>query len=370
MESLGMTKGSQPSKNEIQARVDAIRWFHDWPLVPGVRTGGVSPMLERASFFQIPEDLRGKRVLDIGCAEGFFSFLAESRGAEVVAIDAWPRQGFFLAHEVLDSRVEFHHTSVYDLTAEKFGLFDIVFFFGIYYHLKHPLCALERIASLTREWALIESQIMVPPPPAAVVQRRRLWPHPSTERLELPSPPEGAMSYFFEHDELNGDPSNWWVPNIPCLLQTVRAAGFPKAELVNIYQTSRGIVRATKGPRTSACPLAEDIFVIIDEPAPHAEISGPVEVTGWALSQLYPEDGVDQIWLYLDELDEPQAELGRADDGFWRADQTRHFGNQYGACGYQFHWDTTTVTPGHHTLHSLAKGKMGWNYRSVPVVVH
>jgi len=268
---------------------------------------------------------------------------------------------------VLNSRVEFHHASAYDLTPEKFGLFDIVFFFGVYYHLKNPLLALERIASVTREWALVESQIMRPE--LAVAKRRELWPRLMKRVVKSALPPEGPVSCFFEHDEFNGDPTNWWVPNIPCLLQTVRAAGFPKAELVNVYETSRGIVRALKGPRTGASPLAEDIFVAIDVPAPHGEISGPVKVTGWALSQLHPEDGIDQVWLYLDELDEPRTEIGEADRGFWRADQTVHFGDRYGACGYQFHWDPAAVAPGHHTLHVLAKGKMGWNYRSVPVVV-
>ncbi|MCL7453830.1 MAG: DUF1698 domain-containing protein [Anaerolineae bacterium] len=363
-----MSNESQRSIEEIQARVDAIRWFHDWPLMPGVRTKGMSPMLERAPFFEIPEDLSGKRVLDIGCAEGFFAFVAESRGAEVVAIDSWPRQGFFLAREVLGSKVEFHHTSVYDLTADKLGLFDIVFCFGVYYHLKNPLLALERIASVTREWALIESEIMVSPPPPALKKRRGFMRF-ARRLLQPTSVPESPASYFYERDEFNGDPTNWWVPNIPCLLQTVRAAGFPRAEMVNTYQTSRGIVRAIKGPRTAANPLSEDVFVAIDVPAPHAEIAGPVEVTGWALSQLHPEDGVDHVWLYLDDLDAPQAELGKAELGSWRADQTVHFGDRYGACGYKLHWDPAAVPAGHHTLHALAKGKLGWNYRSVPVVV-
>lgn len=364
-----MPDDSQRTIEEIQARVDAIRWFHDWPLVPGVRTKGMSPMLERAPFFQIPEDLTGRRVLDIGCAEGFFSFLAESRGAEVVAIDSWPRQGFFLAREVLGSKVEFHHASVYDLTADDFGLFDIVLFFGVYYHLKNPLLALERIASVTREFALIESQIMSSPQTPAMNTRTGLWSRLARRLLRPPRVPENAVSYFCEGDEFNGDPTNWWVPNIPCLIQTVRAAGFPRAEMVSAYETSRCIVRAMKGPRTAASPLAEDIFVAIDLPRSHGEIAGPAEIRGWALSQLHPEDGVDQVWLYLDDLDEPQAELGEARLGSWRADQTVHFGDRYGACGYEFRWDPAAVPAGEHTLYALAKGKLGWNHRSVPVVV-
>jgi tRNA (mo5U34)-methyltransferase len=361
-----MANRTQWSTEEIQARVDAIQWFHDWDLVPGVRTNGVSPMLERAPYFEIPEDLNGKRVLDIGCADGFFTFLAESRGAQVVAMDAWPRQGFFLAHEVLNSKVEFHHMNVYDLSPEKYGLFDIVFFLGVYYHLKNPILALERIASVTREWALVESQIMTPSPQSEMVESKRFWQRFSEPRPSMQE--EVAASYFFER-EFNNDPTNWWVPNVPCLLQTVRSAGFPRAEMVCQYGGSRSIVRAVKGPRTAAKALAEDIFVAIDVPAPNAVISGSVEVQGWALSQLYPEDGVQDVRLYLDNLDDPQSELGQAEQGLWRSEQVAYFGDRYAACGYQFAWNLAGVAPGPHTLHVFAEGTLGWNYRSVSIVV-
>lgn len=366
-----MNNGLQSSREEIeeiQGRVDELQWFHDWTLVPGVRTKGMSPMLERVRHFPIPEDLSGKRVLDIGCADGFFTFLAEARGAEVVAIDSWPRQGFFLAREVLNSQVEFHHMSVYDLGPERFGLFDLVFFFGVYYHLKNPLLALERIASVTKDWALIESEIMVPPSKSRGAKRVRPWDRFRGRPSPPSSQPQDAASYFFEHDEFNRDPTNWWIPNIDCLLQTARAAGFPRAELVCCYDHSRGIVQAFKGPRSAGKMLTEDIFVAIDSPRPQAEISGPVEVTGWAMSQLHPESGINHVRLYLDDLDAPDAELGQATFGIWRPDQTVHFGDRYGACGYQFCWEPTGVAPGAHTLHVLAEGLLGWNYRSVPVV--
>lgn len=345
---------------------EEIQWFHSWEILPGVSTKGMSPMAERLPHFCIPEDLGGKRVLDVGCAEGFFSFLAESRGAEVVAIDSWPRQGFFLAHELLDSKVEFHHASIYAIHPDDFGLFDLVFFFGVYYHLKNPILALERIASLTRELAMIESQVMILSPQ---VTHRPFWkripPQPPTSSHESTV----TSSFFFEHDELNQDPTNWWVPTIPCLLGTVRSAGFPMAELVSCYDGSRAVVRAIKGPCTSARPLAEDIFVAVDTPGKDERISGPVPVEGWALSQLYPEDGISRVRLYLDNLDDPGSELGLAERGFWRPDQTACWGDRYGSCGYRFHWNPEGTAPGSHTLHVLAEGQLGWNYRSVPLLV-
>lgn len=333
-------------KQEIQARVNKIQWFHRYELVPGVVTPGPSNMMERGTFFQIPSDLTGKRVLDIGCADGYFTFLAESRGADVVAIDSWPRAGFFLAHEVLNSKARFHHMSVYDIDPAILGVFDIVFFFGVYYHLKNPILALERVASVTRGYAIVESEIM-----------------------ESPSTEGEGFSRFYENRELNGDPTNWWVPNVPCLLQTVRAAGFPRAELVTCYHGRRGIVRAYKGPRTAGKMLNEDFFVIIDTPSAEAHLDGIVSVSGWALSQLEPEGGIERIVIYLDNLDDPAGELGEAQYGSWRADLTAQFGDAYGPVGFEFSWNTVGVSPGPHTLYVLAEGKKGWHFSFVHVFV-
>ena len=56
----------------------------------------------------IPENLKNKTVLDIGTADGFYSFLCESRGAKkVVAVDWTEFPGFSAAHKILDSKVEF-----------------------------------------------------------------------------------------------------------------------------------------------------------------------------------------------------------------------------------------------------------------------
>jgi tRNA (mo5U34)-methyltransferase len=95
-------------------------------------------------------------VLDIGAADGFFSFEAERRGAARVLASDLPMQGyhglterFALAREALGSRVEDLGTDVYELSPEKAGLFDVALFLGVSYHLKRPLLGLERVFSVT-----------------------------------------------------------------------------------------------------------------------------------------------------------------------------------------------------------------------------
>jgi tRNA (mo5U34)-methyltransferase len=337
------------NKEEIQARASKLLWFHNYELLPGVMTNGSKPIKEEelAVLFQIPQDLRGKRVLDIGCADGYYTFLAEERGASVVAIDALPSQGFFLAHEVRGSKAEFHQMDLYDLQPDTLGVFDIVFFMGVYYHLKNPILALERIASITREQVIIESHIM----------------NPTNSNKE-------GLSRFYEHDELApGDPTNWWAPNVPCLLQTVRAAGFPRAELVTCYNKTRAVIHAYKGSRTAMKVLTEDFVCAIYTPLANAEVSGTVQISGVAFSKLEPEGGIDRIGVYLDKLDDPNFELGEAKHGIWLASIAARNGDKYGPAGFEFTWNTADIAPGQHTLYVLVEGKRGWHYFCRPIVV-
>ena len=111
----------------------------------------------RLNLLQIPEDLTGYTVLDIGAWHGFFSFECERRGADrVVAIDrfAWDKFGmkeFLNAKDSLGSNVEYHHADVHELDADTLGTFDLVLFLGVFYHHRNPLQALENIRSITKQ---------------------------------------------------------------------------------------------------------------------------------------------------------------------------------------------------------------------------
>ncbi|HEY2733662.1 MAG TPA: hypothetical protein VGI70_06735, partial [Polyangiales bacterium] len=75
----------------LQAEVDSFAWYHSIELGHGVTTKGQSVMAEMLTESQLP-DFRGRSVLDIGAWDGYYSFLAERRGAaRVVALDhyAW-----------------------------------------------------------------------------------------------------------------------------------------------------------------------------------------------------------------------------------------------------------------------------------------
>lgn len=158
-------------------------WYHTIELAPGIWTRNAAydhrPILNQVG---LPSSLEGKTALDLGTADGFWAFEMERRGAErVVAFDiaqlgdsdVLPRyraklppdwaaapnycaSRFWTAHAMRQSRVEYRTGSIYDLSPEMMGQFDIVYCGSLLVHLFNPLQALINIRSVTREMALIE----------------------------------------------------------------------------------------------------------------------------------------------------------------------------------------------------------------------
>ena len=183
-------------------------WYHSIALGDGRVIQGLhslEALNARLAKMPIPADLRGKRVLDIGAWDGFFSFEMERRGAEVVAVDCVELDTFREAHRLLDSKVQYLEMDVLELTPSTVGRFDIVLFLGVLYHLKHPMLALERVCALTREVAIVESFV-----------------------ADVPGYP---LIEFYETDELAAQLDNWFGPNVEALLGMCRSVGFARAEL-------------------------------------------------------------------------------------------------------------------------------------------
>ena len=239
------------TREQLQQMADSLPfWWHSIDLGHGVKTKGVKAggdMTNELKALCLPE-LRGKTVLDIGPMDGFYSFEAERRGAKrIVAVDyySWSldlakhfeymkeckergieqkpdqetpnwrpselpgKRGFDTAHKALGSKVESLVADYMSLEPEKVGVFDVVLYMGVLYHMPDPFAAMKQVAALTREVAIIETA-------ANVI--------PGYENL--------ALCEFYETNELNNDMSNWWAPNEKALLALCRAAGFRRVEII------------------------------------------------------------------------------------------------------------------------------------------
>jgi tRNA (mo5U34)-methyltransferase len=230
---------SAPPVAEAQAFIEAsdFVWHQRFELAPGVTTPGSHDIGYLIDASKLPEDLRGKTVLDIGTANGGSAFILEKRGAEkVVAMDIYPPDwfGFAALRDFLDSRVEYVQGTVYELTRLLSGTsFDVVLFFGVLYHLRHPLLALDevRAALSTDGIAAIESAVC------------------DDKIGGLPFEP---FARFYRGDELANDPSNWFVPTVACLSDWCSSAGLAplRPHVWGEAQMQRCLLTAhrTKGP--------------------------------------------------------------------------------------------------------------------------
>ena len=218
------TPQSKPDRDWVRHWDDlrnAKGWWHSFELPDGTQIEGTNSLAgqkRRIGQFPIPDELHGKRVLDIGAWDGWFSFEMERRGAEVMAVDNWDNPRFREMHAMLGSRVDYREFDIYDLTPERVGRFDIVLFMGVLYHLKHPLLALERVCALSREMAAVDSFVL------------REEHRPGADAEQRP------IMEFYETDEFGGQTDNWVAPSIPCLLAFCRTAGFARVELQSVLE--------------------------------------------------------------------------------------------------------------------------------------
>jgi tRNA (mo5U34)-methyltransferase len=131
--------------------------------------------------------------------------------------------------------------SVYSLSPEQLGKFDLVLFFGVLYHLRYLLLAIDRIRTVSRGDVLIETHTLTSRQPlhsplsavsrlvglSALFVTAALWRH--YKEFEL-------------HPE---DQSNWFGPNIPAVVEAFESAGFRVKHLDSSSGGTRSAFRAT-----------------------------------------------------------------------------------------------------------------------------
>ena len=209
----------------------------DGRIIPGFQT--IEMQRSRIAQFPIPQDLRGKRVLDIGAWDGWFSFEMERRGATVVAVDATKKTRFLEAKAMMGSKVDHVVADITYLTPRDVGYFDIVLFFGVLYHLKHPMLALERVCELSTDLVCVESFVTDEEPAGTI---------PAME--------------FYEGTQLAGQFDNWVGPNISCLLAMCRTAGFARVDFKSVVDYRAHVICHRKWPEIPRSGAGPDLLVV------------------------------------------------------------------------------------------------------------
>lgn len=159
--------------------------------------------------------LRGKKILDIGCNNGFFMFkMAQQHPELVLGIDPF-------MHCCAQFRFLNYFAQLPNLHFELFGVehvgnfqnfFDVVFSMGIIYHHRNPMQQLLDIRDSMR----VGGELIL-------------------ETIGIPGEDSVAL---YPEDRYSKMRNVWFVPTLSCLINWVKRAKFVDVEVVSIAQTT------------------------------------------------------------------------------------------------------------------------------------
>ena len=228
--------GSSVDREALSRRIDELgEWFHNLnlhgiPTAPNHFLGDFPNIKWKHIASVIPADLTGAHVLDIGCNGGFYSLEMKRRGAErVLGIDVDDKyldQARF-ASKTLGLEIALEKRSVYEVDQIP-GQFDFVLFMGVFYHLRYPLFALDKVVKKVKGKLLFQTMIRGSEQVRVWQKDYHFW------NKEIFADKDFPCMYFIE-DSYANDPTNWWLPNRGAAEGILRSSGLeivahPEAE--------------------------------------------------------------------------------------------------------------------------------------------
>jgi tRNA (mo5U34)-methyltransferase len=211
---------------KLAARIAELgEWFHNLnlhgvPTAPNHFLGDFPSIKWKAIEALIPKDFTGASVLDIGCNGGFYSIQVKQRGAKrVLGIDVddrYLKQARFAA-DTLGLDIEFEKRSVYSVD-DISGQFDYVIFMGVFYHLRYPLFALDKVIKKVKGTLIFQTL-------TRGSREVRQWEEDySFWNEEIFREPDFPAMYFIEKS-YSHDYTNWWIPNRAAVEGMLRSSG-------------------------------------------------------------------------------------------------------------------------------------------------
>jgi hypothetical protein len=205
-------------------------------------------------------DLRGKRVLEMGTADGFISFEIERQGAEVVShdlsdaysFDVVPYAGidvdqvvvrmreqmkrlnsaYWLSHGAFRSQAKMVYSDVYTLPAE-IGPVDVCIFGSLLLHVRDPFLALQKALTLTRKTAIVTDRLPILRAPSWLRTMDRFAP--------VTARPMFAPSIQFMPDWRTQIPTDtWWWLSPELVKRFLGVLGFRRTRVTYHRQPTTG----------------------------------------------------------------------------------------------------------------------------------
>ncbi|MGH2945587.1 MAG: class I SAM-dependent methyltransferase [Solirubrobacteraceae bacterium] len=236
---------------ELEAELrSSTPWMYEWRLTRDVTAPAQGPELQSVHDTRLVTmshvvrralAAAGPRaaVLDLGCNEGWFAHrLLEWGAGRVLGVDVRAinvrrarlvRDHFGISAE----RCEFVEASVYDLTPERLGTFDVVLVLGLIYHLENPVGALRVARSLAGGLAVVESQLTAQEAPIRVGTGQ-------TGQFDELTANWAALQEPLHEQRDDGNMLSSYggvlslIPNRAALVQALEVAGFREVRMLEV----------------------------------------------------------------------------------------------------------------------------------------
>jgi hypothetical protein len=181
-----LTHGSVYASPRLLTDLSDCYFYHTMDIPGFGHVDGEWDLREGIDAYLGNVDVRGKRVLEMGTANGFVCFHMERQGADVVAYDLSEQQdwdvvpyarddeaafradrknhirklnnAFWLCHRAFKSESKVVYGDVYSVP-EDIGVVDVCTFGSILLHLRDPFLALQRALSLTSDTVIVTDML-------------------------------------------------------------------------------------------------------------------------------------------------------------------------------------------------------------------
>ena len=223
---------------------------------------------------ELQQRLNLKTAIDLGCGLGHYAEILHQSGLEVLAVDG-------RADNIEEAQRRFPHIKFQVLDAQDpalmlLGKFDLVFCFGLLYHLENPFRAIRSIAQLATKVTLIEGIVYPSPEPVMVLM---------DENAGL----DQGLNFMA------------FYPSEPCLMKMLQLAGLKHCYNPSDmpahpeYHKGRNGFRRRTVVAAAKSPIESPLFTTWGEPSP--------EFSPWAMMPLYPaRGGVSGLYGALDRF--------------------------------------------------------------------
>ena len=220
---------SEDISREAQQKLDAIlRELVPWRKGP-FSIFGIDIDSEWRSYmkwdriFPYLKPLRGKRILDIGCSNGYYLFRAMEHNPEI-ALGIDPYLCFYYQYLVMQRYARIQNLHYIPIGIEKIPpietFFDTVFLMGILYHQPSPVEALRRIRPLLRKGGELVLETLIIPGE----EHTALFPKKRYQKMR----------------------NVYFLPTVPTLMHFMERAGFKNVQAVDISSTTSAEQRKTE----------------------------------------------------------------------------------------------------------------------------